>query len=236
VDDPPVAVDDTLSIAEDTEGTVSVLANDSDVEEDRLRLESVTDPAHGTAEVKGHDTITYTPDENYFGGDSFLYTVTANGQRDTASVTVTVSPVNDAPVLTIDAIPLGQDMAEHSVAEIIPDDAITDLDGEATKAMAVTAVDNKGFGTWQYSTDNRVTWRDLSVDIEDGSRALLLDSNSWIRFVPIGTPGEAVPSYIFLAWDRSSGSVGDIADISAIGDPTAFSINEAEVTVVAIIQ
>lgn len=59
----------------------------------------ITVPAsNGTATVES-GTIYYTPNPNYFGGDSFTYTATGTGGTDTATVTVTVNPVDDAPVL-----------------------------------------------------------------------------------------------------------------------------------------
>jgi hypothetical protein len=237
VDDPPVAVDDTLTIAEDTEGTVNVLANDSDIDSDLEGAAISTPPAHGTAVVISEDTITYTPADNYFGSDSFTYTVTANGLSDTATVTVTVSAVNDVPVLTIDAIPLGRDLAEHSVAEIIPDDVISDVDG-AVKAIAVTEVDNS-IGHWQYKIDKDADWQYFSERIGEVvvlGEARLLDSDSWIRFYnPLAPGGDTY--FTFRAWDKSRGTVGETDPLSDAGSPaSAFSEHEADVSVDVIID
>lgn len=93
------ATDDTTSTNEDVLKVVNVLANDTDPDGDTLSVSSATDPAHGSTTVNGDNTITYTPDANWNGIDTFDYTISdGNGGTDTATVTITVNAVNDAPV------------------------------------------------------------------------------------------------------------------------------------------
>ncbi len=100
VNDPPVANDDSASTDEDTTLTIEVLANDNDVDNDILTVSSVTEPAHGTLVINSDATITYNPDVNFNGYDTFNYTADdGNGATDTAMVSIEVKPVNDAPVL-----------------------------------------------------------------------------------------------------------------------------------------
>ena len=97
VNEPPEAEDDVAATDEDGAVTVDVLANDTDPDGDRLRVESVTAPAHGTAAVAS-DGVRYTPDADYHGADRFTYVVSdGRGETATAAVAVTVRPVNDAP-------------------------------------------------------------------------------------------------------------------------------------------
>ena len=96
--DPPVATDDLATTAEDTAATIAVLANDTDPDGDPLTTTGVTDPPHGSAAIQVNGSVLYTPDANYSGPDSFNYTVSdGTGGSDTGAVSVTVSPVNDAP-------------------------------------------------------------------------------------------------------------------------------------------
>ena len=89
---------------EDTPVTVSVLGNDSDVDGDTLSVVGTTAPSNGSIVDHGDGTITYTPDADFNGSDSFTYTISdGNGGTDTATVTVTVDPVNDAPDAVDDA-------------------------------------------------------------------------------------------------------------------------------------
>jgi hypothetical protein len=95
VNDPPVAADDTATTAEDTAVDINVLANDSDVEDDDLTVTITTAPTNGTATVNANNSVTYTPNADFNGQDTFTYTVDDGNDTDTAEVTVTVTPVND---------------------------------------------------------------------------------------------------------------------------------------------
>ena len=71
----PVALDDTSTTPEDIPVIVDVLANDSDADGDTLNISGVTQPANGTAIIQG-SSVLYTPYLNYYGPDSFTYTIT----------------------------------------------------------------------------------------------------------------------------------------------------------------
>lgn len=113
VNDAPVAVDDAYTVAEDAVLTVpaadGVLANDYDVDGDVLSATLLTNVSHGTLVLLSDGSFTYTPEADFFGTDSFTYTLLSHpntqdeGWTDWATVTITVTPVNDAPVL--DEIP-----------------------------------------------------------------------------------------------------------------------------------
>ncbi|WP_192859432.1 tandem-95 repeat protein, partial [Vibrio parahaemolyticus] len=104
VNDSPVAVDDTVSTQEDTAVTIDVLPNDSDVDGDKLSIESASVPKEqGTVEVV-NGKLVFTPAENFNGDVEITYTVTDGQLTDEAKVTVTVNPVNDAPTIKVDAV------------------------------------------------------------------------------------------------------------------------------------
>ena len=95
----PVASGDSASTDEDAAVVITVLSNDSDPNGDPLTITAVSDPANGTTVINPDGTITYTPDPDFNGIDSFTYTISdGNGGTATATVMVTVTPVNDAPV------------------------------------------------------------------------------------------------------------------------------------------
>ncbi len=94
----PVANNDSKTTNEDTAVTISVLSNDTDIDGNTLTVMGTTTPLHGTAVINADYTITYTPDANYTGTDSFTYTISdGHGGTATATVTVIVIPVNDLP-------------------------------------------------------------------------------------------------------------------------------------------
>ncbi|MCX4121410.1 tandem-95 repeat protein [Vibrio parahaemolyticus] len=104
VNDSPVAVDDTTSIQEDTAVTIDVLTNDTDVDGDKLSIESASVPKEqGTVEVV-NGKLVFTPAENFNGQAEITYTVMDGQLTDEAKVTVTVNPVNDAPTIKVDAV------------------------------------------------------------------------------------------------------------------------------------
>jgi len=103
LNNPPVAGDDSYMVNEDTSPVTfsNVLANDSDPDPGTtLIITGVTQPANGTVTFTSA-SVTFTPAAGFTGVTSFTYTISdGNGGSDTGTVTVTVVPVNDAPVLT----------------------------------------------------------------------------------------------------------------------------------------
>ena len=113
VNEPPDAVADTATTRENTEVTIYVLDNDSDPEDERSELlltvfnSGPNAPRNGTvsvnepANVGENRTITYEPNADYNGSDTFIYQVRDTGSpslSSTTSVTVQIDAVNDAPV------------------------------------------------------------------------------------------------------------------------------------------
>ena len=104
---PPVANDDSYSVDEDATLTANgggnpngVLANDTDADSDPLTAALVDDVDNGTLNLSTDGTFTYTPDADFAGEDTFTYKA-KDGLADsnTATVTITVNAINDAPVL-----------------------------------------------------------------------------------------------------------------------------------------
>jgi 3-phytase len=96
---PPLElVDDELAVNEDEiSPPFNVLGNDPDGS--TLTLVSVTQPTHGVVTLGTGGNLTYRPHDNYHGPDAFTYTASDGaGGWGTATVSVTVSPVNDPPV------------------------------------------------------------------------------------------------------------------------------------------
>jgi hypothetical protein len=109
---PPVANTDAGIVAEDSSDTITVLANDSDPNGDTLNVTGATQGANGSVVVNPDGTLTYTPNANFNGADSFTYTLSdGHGGTATASVSLTIAPVNDAPLASDGAAGLDEDMS-----------------------------------------------------------------------------------------------------------------------------
>ncbi len=130
---PPLGAPDFAVTNEDTAVTINVLANDSDPTGEALFIGAVTQPANGMVVVNVEGTITYTPDPEFSGEDTFTYEACdfdpgspggGGGQScDIVSVTVTVLPINDPPtIVTANPITIG-------VGEPIPPLLAFDPDG-----------------------------------------------------------------------------------------------------------
>jgi VCBS repeat-containing protein len=101
----PIAKDDKYAVAEDDSLSVStgtgVRANDTDKNGDPMTVALVGDVANGKLTLNANGSFTYTPDADFAGKDSFTYQVSdGRGGVDTATVTINVTNVNDAPVIT----------------------------------------------------------------------------------------------------------------------------------------
>lgn len=126
VNDAPVAVNDTVSVNEDSAIEIDLLGNDFDVDGDSLTIQSVSSPANGTT-VRNGDRVTYTPAANYNGVDQFTYTISDGVETAVATVSVTVNAVNDAPVASDDK---AFTVADQAVTlDVLSND--NDLDGDS---------------------------------------------------------------------------------------------------------
>ncbi|MCX6662563.1 MAG: Ig-like domain-containing protein, partial [Euryarchaeota archaeon] len=136
INDPPNAVDDTTTVAEDTNNNqINVRTNDNDIDGDTLSITSVTTPAHGTATFTTLYTY-YSPSSNYNGPDSFTYTITdGHGGTDTATVSVTVTPVNDQPVANDDTATVIEDSLNNNINVLVND---IDIDGDPLTITSIT--------------------------------------------------------------------------------------------------
>jgi len=141
VNDVPVANDDTASTSENQPVVVSVLTNDTDVDGNTLTVTSVTNGTNGSVTTNG-TTVTYTPNANFSGSDSFTYTISdGNGGTDTATVNITVGGVNDAPDAVNDTRSTNEDTPLIiAAASLLTND--TDIDGDTLTVTSVGSAVN----------------------------------------------------------------------------------------------
>src|SRR5437899_777212 len=145
--DAPVAVADSYSTAEDTTLTVSglgVLANDSDVDGDTLSAVLVSNPTHGTLTLNSDGSLVYMPALNFNGTDSFTYKASdGQAQSGTTTVTITVTPVNDAPVAANDDSYTTPEDTQLTVSApgVLANDS--DVDGDTLSAILVRSEERR---------------------------------------------------------------------------------------------
>ena len=163
VDDAPVAVPDAAVVVEDTPTAIDVLANDTDVDGGPKAVASTTDPAHGSVAItNGGAGVTYTPDLDFCGSDSFVYTLTPGGSAATVSITVVCpgggSAVLDGTTLVVTGKP---------VADIL---ALRLRAGDATRLQF--DIGNDGTAEYEF---NRADFDSIRVDAGGGDDTVIID-------------------------------------------------------------
>ena len=161
-------------------------------------------------------------------------------------VSVNINLINKAPVLDASRSPsLGNviegtaNPAGAKVADIVVNGSITDADGAAVKAIAVTGI-NTSLGTMQYSLDDGSNWLTIdaaAINSQTDELALLLGPTAKLRLIPFGNLNGSINDAItFRAWDQRSSRQGEYTVITRTGGSTAFSeaSDTADLTVTAV--
>nr|WP_270943744.1 tandem-95 repeat protein [Vibrio parahaemolyticus] len=171
VNDSPVAVDDTVSTQEDTVVTIDVLPNDSDVDGDKLSIESASVPKEqGTVEVVDVKLV-FTPAENFNGDAEITYTVTDGELTDEAKVTVTVNPVNDAPIIKVEAV---ESITEDAVSTDTVVATLTVRDTDTPEDQLTVSLENNSNGYFVL-VGNEVKLTQVGVDAVNNDELNLKD-------------------------------------------------------------
>jgi VCBS repeat-containing protein len=124
----PVAGNDIVELAEDVSALIPVRLNDTDEDGGALTTVLVTGPAHGALVLNQDGTFTYTPEEDFFAADSFTYRVSDGTElSNIATVSLTVTPVNDAPV-RVGAIADQTSPEDEPWSFIVSTDTFSDID------------------------------------------------------------------------------------------------------------
>src|SRR6185437_3614127 len=158
INDAPDAVDDSATVDEDTSNNaINVLANDSDADNliapfnAGLTVIAVTQGTHGSVTFTPTG-VSYTPAPNYFGTDSFTYTISDNGtadagHTDTATVNVTINNVNDTPDAVDDSTTVDEDTSNNAINVLANDTDADNLTPPFNAGLTVIAVTQGTHGT-----------------------------------------------------------------------------------------
>ena len=160
VNDAPVATAESYTTAEDTglvvDAASGLLAHATDIDGDPLTAVLVSGPAHGSVSLNSDGSFTYTPSGNYNGSDSFVYKVN-DGAADSnlATVSLTITAVNDAPVATAENYTTAEDTAlvVDAAAGVLTH--ATDIDGDPLTAVLVSGT---AHGSLSLNSDGSFTY------------------------------------------------------------------------------
>ncbi|NDV92213.1 tandem-95 repeat protein [Alteromonas sp. 345S023] len=233
----PVGISDDIALDEDTTKVLDVITNDTDDNGDTLSIESFTQPSFGSVEAN-NGVLTYIPDSNYYGMDSFTYVV-SDGELSSEEtlVTLDVLPVNDAPIIapiassqvsegksttiTAQASDIDSDTLTYSWAQTGGTEVV--ISGETTSAINIQApyVSEESQLTFVLSVSDGELTTDSLVEV-----TLLNDNNPPELSIEApaevneGATVEVVASYsdvdndeLTVEWKQTSGPQVDIAQV-----------------------
>jgi hypothetical protein len=214
---PPVAEDVTVVAVEDTTATIALVASDADG--DPLTFSIVAAPQNGTAEINGADAI-YTPSPDFNGADSFAYSVSDGVSGSAAAVTITIAPVNDAPL----ALVLSQTISEDTTARFVL--VGSDGDGDAL-SYGISTTPTSGEVTLSDDTVQYTPSQDFNgIDqftylVNDGT----VDSHAAEVVITVLAVNDApVATTIFATTAEDSPTTLSLSVVDVDGDPLTFVI------------
>jgi len=239
----PEANDDQYTLDEDSSASLlDVLANDTDADGDTITISNIQNIVGEATIVAGK--IQFTPPANFSGEIVLTYTITDGysvgneGINDrTASVTITVTPVNDTPIANADSITMNED-APAVLVNVLANDS--DIDGDILEITAATAdigsasvVDNKIQYTPVANTNGTAI---ISYTISDGSGGTAT-TNLTITILPINDTPIANADSAIIDEDAAPILINVLANDSDVdGDSLTISAVSADTGSVSVIS
>jgi large repetitive protein len=231
------SIDDALVTNEDTPLTIAastLLGNDTDEDGDTLSIISVQGATNGTVTLNDDGTITFTPEANYNGEATFTYTISdGNGGTDTATVTLYVNAINDAPVAADDAFKTDEDTA--LTMDVLGND--TDEDNDTLSVTEATSDDGtvtiNDDGTLNFTPNANFTGvATITYTISDGNggtdTATVLVTVNAVEHTPtlsVDTGNEDNANDTVLESGLSTGSSPSASDTTAEG---TFTVSDPD--------
>ncbi|MFW2381176.1 MAG: DUF7507 domain-containing protein, partial [Acidimicrobiales bacterium] len=198
---PPVAVDDSDVTDQDTPVVITVLDDDSDPDGHDIEITDTTDPSNGTVTVNPDGTITYTPNPGFSGTDTFTYTICevagtvggipSTGLCDTATVTVTIDPVDQppGPEASFQSVVVGDPLSPIPVSD--PEGGpvtVTYISGELPPGITMNPD-----GTFSGVTTEIGTYTVVVEVCDAGDPQVCIEHTHTIAVTPVTLPGPPDP-------------------------------------------
>ena len=232
VNEAPVAADDSATTTEDTAVDIAVLSNDSDPDEGDdaadLAVTIKTQPTNGSVSVQTGGKVRYTPTKDFNGQDSFVYEAADDdGLKGEATVTVTVTAVNDPPVVARGARTATREVAENTATDTAFGDPVTaeDPDAGATLTHTLGGVDAASFAIVA-STGQLKTKAALDHETKD--------SYSLVVSVTDGLNADGEPDTTADAKIAVTVTVTDINEAPVAADDTATTTEGTAVDIIVL--
>ena len=230
---PPVAHAQSITTAEDA--AVAVTLSGSDADGHALTYRIVSGPAHGGLSGTAPD-LTYTPAANYHGVDSFTFAVNdGHVESSAATVSITIAPVNDAPVAQNGAAsaPAGGSTGGTLVAGDVDGNQLT-YSLVSNGAKGIATITNATTGTYTYTANSGTSGTDtFTFRVSDGT---LISNVATVTVTITVPPSPAAPANLSAAVQYSGTGKNKVvqgvqltwSDVS--GNESQFRIQRCQVT------
>jgi VCBS repeat-containing protein len=217
VNDAPVAIADTATVSEDSATTsIDVIANDTDEEEDTLTLTLVNTSGIGTVSINLDGvSVDYTPSADFNGTEVITYTVSDGTDTATGTLTVTVTPVNDAPVAIADTATVSEDTATTSI-EVIANDTDVDsgdilsLTSVSTSGTGIVSINSDGFSVDYTPSANFNGTEVITYTVSDGTDTAT--GTLTVTVTPVNDAPVAIADTATVSEDSATTSIDVIAN------------------------
>ena len=223
------AIADTSSTTEDTAVEINVLLNDSYLTSAPISV-TAGNGSDGTTGVASN-IITYEPDADYNGTDTFSYTITQGDKTSSAEVTVTINAVNDAP--SIDTASTIQ-VAENQTA--VTTFSVSDVDeDDLTLTLAGTDADS-----FNLSSENVLTFKEapdyetktsysITLTLTDGFETVTKDII--INVTNVNDVAPVFTSEATFSATENQTAIGKVTATDAEGDAVTFTVSGSELAI-----
>ncbi|WP_415762878.1 tandem-95 repeat protein, partial (plasmid) [Priestia megaterium] len=232
VNDPPITSNVSFTIAEDSTLINQIVAVDPDGDPLTFSLQAA--PGNGVAVVNANGTFSYQPNLNFNGTDQFTVLV-SDGQGGTAvsTVTVTVTPVNDAPTVPNYTFSTQEDSpVVGAVVGIDVDGNPLSYQLQVAPTNGVAAVNANG--TFSYQPNPNFNGTDqFTVLVSDGQGGTAV-SIVTINVIPVNDP--PITSNVSFTIAEDSTLINQIVAVDPDGDPLTFSLQAAPGNGVAVVN
>jgi hypothetical protein len=214
---------DVFNFDEDTSNnSLNVLSNDQAAPGKTLTIVGVSNPNHGgtVTVATGGQTLVYTPAANFFGEETFTYTVSDGADENVASVTVQVHPVNDPPTAVNDTFTIIEDAQNSSLAVLQNDLVAPDASTEKLIVKSVTqpqngtvTIENTGLVVRFTPAANFSGTSTFTYTIEDdGNPALTSTATVTVNVTAVNDPPVAIPDTFSVQEDSQNNDFNVLAN------------------------
>ena len=217
--------DDSATVDEDSSVDIAVLSNDTYSTSAYGFSIATSAPSNGQVLLNADNTLSYVPYANFNGTDAFTYTVTVDDQSDTANVSVTVNPVNDAPAIS--GLSSSISVAENqtsvvtvSASDVDEDDLTYTLTGTDASSLSINS---SGVIIFNSAPDyeTKATYS-VTVNVSDGTNTTTQALTITITNVNDSAP--VITSLATFSVAENQTAVGTVTATDADGNTLTYTL------------